>query len=66
MDDYEFDHKNDDEFDYNRHDFDQGGDLVQGEGMVLNAWENIAVQLPTVKDLVVIKMIKMLKMMIRS
>ena len=41
-------------------------DLVQGEGMVLNAWENVAVQLPTVKDLVVIKMIKMLKMMIRS
>ena len=49
-----------------RHDFDQGGDLVQGEGMVLNAWENVAVQLPTVKDLVMIKMIKMLKMMIRS
>ena len=44
----------------------RGGDLVQGEGMVLNAWENVAVQLPTVKDLVVIKMIKMLKMMIRS
>ena len=44
----------------------RGGDLVQGEGMVLNAWENVAVQVPTVKDLVVIKMIKMLKMMIRS
>ena len=32
MDDYEFDHKNDDEFDYNRHNFDQGPGPRRGNG----------------------------------